>query len=124
MARNNRKQGKKKDFSTYLACREISQKQLAKDKTDQDFLCVRINWRTAYKMSKHCVICGSMQKVEMHHIKHVRTMGKTSEGFKQVISILNRKQICVCYKCHRRIHNVTYDGLRLSDLYDPELATL
>lgn len=120
---NTQKEEKKVTLLSYLACRAIAQKQVTKEKTDQDFLCVRINWRTAYKMSKHCVICGSMDKVEMHHMKHVRKMGKTSEGFKQVISILNRKQICVCYKCHRRIHNGTYDGLRLSDFYDPELAT-
>ena len=89
MARNKpRRKGEKKDYFTYLECREIAHKQSTKEKVDQDFLCVRVNWRTAYKMTKHCVICGSMEKVEMHHIKHVRTMGKTSEGLKQVISIL------------------------------------
>jgi hypothetical protein len=37
---------------------------------------------------------------------------------------LNRKQIVCCKTCHNRIHNGTYNGLRLSDFFDPELARL
>jgi len=61
----------------------------------------------------------------MHHIKHVRKVGtKADRGFKQVIDILNRKQIMVCRSCHWRIHKGLYDGMTLNDFYDPELATL
>lgn len=95
-----------------------------KNSDDSDFLSVRVNWRTTYKLNKYCVICGSEKEVEMHHVKHVRKMGKGEEGFGQVINMLNRRQICVCKVCHRRIHAGLYDGMKLTDLYDPELAVV
>lgn len=85
---------------------------------------VRINWRTVYRMNKHCVICGSEKDVEMHHIKHVRKIGMHNTEFKQVLSSLNRKHIATCRICHQRIHAGKYNGLSLSDLYDPDLAVL
>lgn len=100
------------------------EKEQEKQLQDEDFLHVKINWRTVYKLNKHCVICGSTNRVQMHHIKHVRKMAQTLKGFAQVIAMLNRKQILVCHECHRRIHNGTYDGISLSDFYDPDLATL
>jgi len=50
-------------------------------------------------------------------------MGRTETDFDKVINMLNRKQIMVCSTCHRRIHRGVYDGLRLGDLYDPDLTT-
>lgn len=62
---------------------------------------VKVNWRTSYKLSKHCCICGSTDQVQYHHVKHVRK-GKTI-GFTQVMNQLNRKQIPVCKACHLKI---------------------
>jgi len=60
----------------------------------------------------------------MHHIRHVRKRGKTVKGFSQVMASLNRKQIVVCKTCHRKIHRGEYDGVKLNDFYDPDLASL
>lgn len=121
---NKSKKVKELKLLDYEACKEITSKSLQNKNSDDDFLQVRVNWRTVYRMNRHCVICGSEQNVEMHHVKHVRKMGKTNTGFRQVINILNRKQIPTCKICHQRIHAGKYDGLGLSDLYDPDLAVV
>ena len=48
-----------------------------------------------------------------------------AKGFTRVMSMLNRKQLPVCARCHRSIHEGTYDGLSLRDFaYDPREASL
>lgn len=109
---------------------EITKKQKEKKKRDReefdndDFMNVRVNWRTVYKLTKHCCVCGSKHRVQMHHIKHVKKMGSILKGFSQIVASLNRKQIVVCKACHRKIHKGLYDGVKLSDFYDPGLASL
>lgn len=84
---------------------------------------IKINWRTKYKLeTKRCPICGCSNKIEYHHIKHIR-IGKIS-GFLQILKNLNRKQIPCCSSCHDKIHNGTYDSLNISDLYDERLIIL
>jgi retron-type reverse transcriptase len=88
-----------------------------------DDICnVKMNWRTKYKLSEHCAICGSTDKVEYHHVKHIRK-GKVT-GFLQVMKQLNRRQIPCCKKCHQNIHKGAYNGMALNDLYDEELIIL
>ncbi|MEK7889160.1 reverse transcriptase domain-containing protein [Burkholderia contaminans] len=78
--------------------------------------------RTRSKLGSSCVICGSDDRVAMHHIRHVRKMGTAVQGFSRLMATLNRKQIPVCSPCHTRIHKGEYDGLKLSDLHDPITA--
>jgi hypothetical protein len=88
-----------------------------------DEICdVRVNWRTKYKLTQHCSICGSQNKVEYHHIKHIRK-GKVA-GFLQLMNQLNRKQIPVCQQCHNNIHKGAYDGMNLREVYDEELIII
>jgi len=78
------------------------------------------NLRSRSKLGLACVVCGESDSVEMHHIRHVRKMGKTVTGFNRLMATVNRKQIPVCLGCHDKIHRREYDGLRLSELHDPE----
>lgn len=88
-----------------------------------DEICkVKMNWRTAYEISTHCCLCGSTDKVEYHHVKHVK-IGKVT-GFFQIMKQLNRKQIPCCKACHRKIHNGEYDGISLDQIYDEELVII
>lgn len=88
-----------------------------------DEICkVKINWRTAYKISNHCCICGCTDKIEYHHVKHIK-IGKVT-GFLQIMKQLNRKQIPCCNACHRKIHNGEYDGMSLNQIYDEELVII
>ncbi len=113
----------------YYACKNFSEtlkrKRLisSNEPNDKDFLRVKINWRTTFKMNSYCIVCGSEEDIEMQHIRHVRKVGLKQEGFSNVVSQLNRKQLCLCKVCHRRVHNGLYDGLGLDDLYDRQIAT-
>ncbi|MEU1601641.1 group II intron reverse transcriptase/maturase [Streptomyces sp. NPDC005708] len=75
--------------------------------------------RTKSNLGRVCVICGSPDKVQMHHVRHIRKMGEKVEGFTKLMAMLNRKQIPTCQPCHHRIHRGEYDGIRLGDLAVP-----
>lgn len=94
----------------------------AVDKAVDEICNVKGNWRTKYKLSQHCAVCGSDSHVEYHHVKHIK-VGKVT-GFLQIMKQLNRKQIPCCKECHRKIHNGQYDGIALKDIYDEELIIL
>ena len=91
-------------------------------KTVDEISNVKINWRTTYKLSQHCAICGSEDSLEYHHVKHI-LKGKVS-GFLQIMNQQNRKQIPCCRPCHIKIHKGLYDNLPLDQLYDEELIIL
>jgi len=59
-----------------------------------------------------CVLCGSNQGIEIHHI---RKLSKTNrkDYLSSMMSRMNRKQVPVCKKCHIKIHQGTYDGKRV-----------
>lgn len=92
------------------------------NKTVDEISNVKVNWRTKFKLSMHCAICGSEDGIEYHHIRHVR-IGQTA-GFVQVMRQLNRKQLPCCKPCHAKIHSGQYDGMKLRDLYDETLVLL
>lgn len=72
----------------------------AANPSNPNLLNPRVNWRSAYKLTRECNICGSTQDVQSHHIKHVRK-GKIT-GFAQVLNQLNRRQIVCCAECHKK----------------------
>jgi hypothetical protein len=86
------------------------------NKLGDPFAVVNFKLRThsAYLLDEPCRICGSLEDIQMHHIKHVN---KTkAKGFTKLMSMLNRKQIPVCIYCHNKIHAGAYDGLPLNTL--------
>jgi group II intron reverse transcriptase/maturase len=78
--------------------------------------------RTRTKIDEHCCICASVDRVSMHHLKHVRKGGETLKGFDAIMARLNRKQLPACHNCHVEIHSGRYDGKSLRDFADPHLA--
>ena len=70
-------------------------------------------------MAEECELCGSTENVEVHHIhklkdlqtKHYRK--NRPEWVDKMIQI-RRKTLVVCRKCHRKIHDGTYDGKAIS----------
>lgn len=84
---------------------------------------LKVNWRTKYKLeATYCPICGSNLRIEMHHVRHVRKVKVT--GFLQVMKNLNRRQVPMCFNCHRNVHKGTYDNISLRDIYDEELIII
>lgn len=91
-----------------------------KDSPEVDLVRTSVRLRTRSKLGLPCLVCGDPNKVQMHHVRHIRKMdGGEPKGFTRVMVALNRKQVPVCKACHERIHRGEYDGLRLKDLaYD------
>ena len=72
--------------------------------------------RTQSRLMDNCIICESPERVEMHHVRHIRKRGKTVQGFSLYLAAINRKQVPVCHQCHRDIHNGKYDGANLAEI--------
>lgn len=72
--------------------------------------------RTQSKLLDHCAICGGEANIEMHHVRHIRKRGQSLKGFTLYMAAINRKQVPVCRKCHRDIHNGKYDGASLASI--------
>lgn len=85
-----------------------------------DLLAWQMRLRTTSKLGFPCLICGSENQIEMHHVRHIRKMGeRPPTGFRAVMRKLNRKQIPVCTTCHQKIHSGEYDSIGLNQLaYD------
>lgn len=85
----------------------------------------KVNFRTAFKLTTACAVCGSKEKIQSHHIRPIKHGGGRFKGFKvfdKVVAALGRKQIPVCAKCHTDIHQGKYDGISLNELYDARLV--
>lgn len=99
---------------------------LQRQRINTDFMTIKVNLRTAYKFTKYCCICGCSSTpgnpIESHHVRSVRKIGQTNEGFQKIMRQLNSRQIVCCKKCHQNIHNGKYNQMKLSEFYDPILA--
>jgi group II intron reverse transcriptase/maturase len=86
---------------------------------DIDLVRTAIHMRTRSKLGKPCCICGeSAEQIVMHHVRHIRKLSHKREttGFNRILRAINRKQVPVCIPCHEKIHQGTYDNLKLSRL--------
>ncbi|MGZ3644908.1 MAG: reverse transcriptase domain-containing protein [Ktedonobacteraceae bacterium] len=91
-----------------------------KDSPEIDLVRMNVRLRTRSKLGLPCVVCGDPNRVQMHHVRHIRKFEDGApRGFTRVMAALNRKQVPVCKACHEMIHRGQYDGLSLKDLaYD------
>jgi hypothetical protein len=87
-----------------------------KENTPTDLEVIYYNRLTRTLIKKVCAICSSSQKVEMHHVKHIRTINKKLTSMEKGMVSLNRKQIPVCRTCHMDIHKGKYDGVALKEI--------
>jgi len=68
--------------------------------------------RTISSLDKDCIIRGAKDKIEMHHIRSLKT--SETRSYVQQLKAMNRKQIPVCKDCHDKIHSGEYDGVALN----------
>jgi hypothetical protein len=90
--------------------------------TNENYL-EAITWvsaRTEASLGMPCSVCGSLEDVEMHHIRHIRknaySLIPKEMSWKQLLSLRNRKQLPVCKCCHDQIHSGKYNGTGLVKL--------
>jgi predicted Zn-ribbon and HTH transcriptional regulator len=81
----------------------------------KDPFTIQLSLRTRSLIDSCCVVCGSPDKIEMHHIRHIKS-SSNPDSFAKVIGRLNRNQVPVCRECHWKIHKGQYDQMSLSDL--------
>jgi len=90
---------------------EIRRLRNSENETSPDFLSIKINLKSAYKMIKYCCICGventKENPIESHHVKAIRKSGMRIFGFTQIMKDIGKKQI-ICSKCHHNIHKSSY----------------
>ena len=73
------------------------------------------NWNnklTKSNLFKQCVICGSSDHVQMHHVRKIRDIKdkarrKKMDFFTMQMAAINRKQIPLCSFHHKALHNNT-----------------
>jgi group II intron reverse transcriptase/maturase len=71
------------------------------------------NIRTITSIGQTCASCGSEQNIEMHHLKHIKTINVKLNGFDKMLAKINRKQVPLCTTCHHKVHNAQYQGMSL-----------
>ena len=102
----------------------MDRRGFARHPIDIDLLTWHVGLRTGSKLGYPCLICGSQNGVQMHHVRHIRKMGGAKpQGFTAVITRLNRKQVPVCEDCHRKIHCGDFDGISPKELAYGFVAT-
>jgi hypothetical protein len=91
-----------------------------------DFMSLhKVNFRTKFKLTTACTVCGATEDLQNHHIKPIKHgHGKFTgyKGFDKLVASLGRKQVTVCSVGHKAIHSGTYSGMSLEDLHDVRLA--
>jgi hypothetical protein len=92
----------------------LTQVKKARTKTEVDAMPTWGPRRTKTRLWDSCAICGSLEQVEMHHVRHIRKRGETVRGFSLYMAAINRKQLPVCHACHHDIHRGKYDGESLA----------
>jgi len=69
-----------------------------------------------------CSNCGSSSRIQMHHIKHVKTVNIKLNSFDKMMARINRKQVPLCHSCHLEVHKGNYQGKSLKNfnkIYKP-----
>ena len=82
--------------------------------------------KTKFKVFSCCCICGSDDRVAMHHINSLQSIPQRKrKKFDYLRSRLNRLQIPVCFHCHMDITHGRYDNpISPTSFYDEWMAKL
>lgn len=83
-------------------------------KEQKDPLLAKI-WKVSKKfpLEQVCANCGTGRNIEMHHIKHIKTINPSLSTFDKMVARINRKQVPLCGECHRKVHAGQYFGFSL-----------
>lgn len=75
-----------------------------------------MKWRVSTKTNWDfpCAVCGSASNIEMHHIKHIKTLNVKLSEFDKAVARVNRKQVPLCRSCHLEVHKGNYVGSPLT----------
>lgn len=69
---------------------------------------------TKSNLFSKCLICGSPDNIEMHHVKSIKNI--QPKTFDQIHGYVKRKQIPLCVKHHKDVTYGRYDGISFNEL--------
>lgn len=72
--------------------------------------------RTINSLQAVCASCGSSDRINMHHVRHIKSINLKLNSFDRQLAAVNRKQVPLCHSCHSKVHAGKYDGLSLKYL--------
>ena len=86
-------------------------------KTDFNDPLNAVVWRisTINPLGLVCSSCSSTVNIEMHHIRHVKTINSKLTSFEKMMAKINRKQVPLCRDCHIKVHKGEYNGLSVKN---------
>ena len=84
---------------------ELKSGKIKGTQSDADPFNIKQFWRTSLKLYLDCCICGSTEKIAMHHLNSLSNLKGKKDKHQIIRSQLKRKQIPVCEVCHLRITN-------------------
>jgi hypothetical protein len=68
-------------------------------------------------LANKCAVCGAEGPVQMHHIRKLAYLNRSSGVvWERIMIARKRKALPVCEDCHGRIHRGQYDGPALRGL--------
>ena len=113
------------EFSTYTNLKSQDRFSFKKTDYDTEFDPFKIQQfvRTKFKQYLYCCICGSEDRVALHHINSLRSI-KTHDKYEYIRSQVNRIQIPVCFTCHLDITHGRYDKKSPIEFFDEFVAKL
>ena len=71
------------------------------------------NVRSINGLHEICASCGTDSGIEMHHLKHIKTINPNLNSFDKLLAKINRKQVPLCSNCHHKVHAGKYEGTSL-----------
>ena len=72
--------------------------------------------RTLNLLDAPCANCNSRNDVQVHHLRHIKTINLKLNAFDQKLAAINRKQVPLCHTCHKLVHQGKYKGMSLKHL--------
>ena len=77
-----------------------------------------LDWSVSSRDSfdTQCAVCSSPENLEMHHIKHIKTINPKLSEFDAAVARMNRKQVPLCVVCHTKVHKGEYVGDSLKSI--------
>jgi len=128
LGKDNKETIKTISFLTYtdLKRSKLFEKNRLRNLTPFDPFKTNIYNRTKFKMFSCCCICGSEDRISMHHHKSLRGIKEDKRKKVEYLrSRLKRLQIPVCFPCHMDITHGRYDNPKSPvEFYDEWMAKL
>lgn len=113
----------RKEYKYKNPTSEIYSQRISMDFTEKAYY----QWRTkSTLLDAYCIVCGSSENVQSHHVNSIRSLKNKLEGksqsirsnFQNILKVINRKQIPLCAKHHDEVTNSSIKLPYMNSLYD------